>query len=351
MAFLIPDSMYTANGLVVKQRIIPFGLKSSKDIYSGGKIILAKGDKFKADAYLKTTNHRPLYITVHNTDDINPAKGTTKSEQYSRATYPNENMNTSRIHYYVCEKEAWQNLLDTEIGWHVSYSLNAIANDQSISIEIIGSDARAEENGAKLVAFLMKKYNIPLKNVRTHNSWSGKYCPCWILPHWDDFLERVEEIYSGNPAESSQNQTKERSVRYIMESLGQAAIRTAASKGSHVLGRVQRNKLYPVDKLLVNSKEEQWMKYWKEEKYSMYEDGQILFKKIDNFEIYSTKVKINIRSKPTVSSSVVEIVPANTKLCAFKNAELIKKDGYTWIQIVYKNQVAYAALEYLKKGV
>lgn len=350
MAFLTPDSMYTANGLVVKQRIIPMGIKSSKDIWSSGKIILSKGDRFKADSYLKTPNHLPRYITVHNTDDINPAKGTTKSEQYSRATYPNENMNTSRIHYYVCEVEAWQNLLDIEIGWHVSYSLNAIANDQSISIEIIGPDAKAEENGARLVAYLMKKYNIPIENVRTHNSWSGKYCPCWILPHWDDFLERVAEIYSGNPSDTK-IQTKERAVRYIMESLGQAAIRTAADKSAKMLDRVVRNKLYPVDKLLVNEKEEQWMKHWKENKYSMYEDGQILFKKIDNFEIYSTKVKINIRSKPGMSGSIVEVVPANTKLCAFKESETIKKDNYTWVKIVYKNEVAYAALEYLKKGV
>lgn len=349
MAFLTPDSMYTANGLVVKQRIIPFGIKSSKDIWSGGKIILAKGDRFKADNYLKTPNHKPKYITVHNTDNINPAKGTTKSEQYSRATYPNENMGTSRIHYYVCEKEAWQNLLDTEIGWHVSYSLNAIANDQSISIEIIGSDAKAEDNGAKLVAFLMKKYNIPIQNVRTHNSWSGKYCPCWILPHWDDFIDRVLEIYEKNPS-NKKEETKERAVRYIVESLGKAAIRTSASKEAEILGRVFKDGLYAIDRILVNNKEEQWLKHWKENKYSMYEDGQILFRKIDEFVLYSTKVKINIRSKPSLSGEILAEAPANTKLCAFADEKPIKADGYNWIKIVYNNKIAYAALEYLKKG-
>ena len=350
MAFLTPDSMYTANGLVIKQRIIPFGIKSSKDIRSGGKIILAKGDKFKADTYLKTPNHKPKYITVHNTDNINPAKGTTKSEQYSRATYPNENMGTSRIHYYVCEKEAWQNLLDTEIGWHVSYSLNAIANDQSISIEIIGSDAKAEDNGAKLVAFLMKKYNIPIQNVRTHNSWSGKYCPCWILPHWDDFVDRVLEIYDKNPS-TKKEETKERAVRYIVESLGTAAIRTSTSKTAQTLDRVIKGGFYAIDRVLVNNKEEKWLKHWRENKYSMYEDGQVLFQKVGEYELYNSKVKLNIRSKPSLNGGIVATVPANTKLCAFVNNKPIKSNGYNWIKIIYNSKIAYVALEYLEKGV
>lgn len=348
--FLTPDSIYTANGLTVKRRIIPFGLKSSKTIYSNGIVALAKGNKFKADSYLNTKDHQPLYITIHNTDDITPSDGTTKSEQYSRATYPNENMNTSRIHYYVCEKEAWQNLLDTEIGWHVSYSLNKIANDQSVAIEIIGSSAQAEENGAKLTAYLMKKYNIPLKNVRTHNSWSGKYCPCWILPHWDDFLERVEQIYSGNPASATKKNTKEKSVRYVMESLGQAAIREDASKNSAIKKRAKKGSFYLIDRLIVSEQEQQWLRHWREGSYSMYEDGQILFKKIDEFDVYNTKVKLNIRKEPTTQSSIVTVVPVNTKLCALRGKVPVLKNNFSWLTIVYNNQIAYAALEYLEKG-
>lgn len=47
--FLKPDTIYEANGLKVNVRIIPFGVKSSKNIIENGQIIIPKGGKFKAD--------------------------------------------------------------------------------------------------------------------------------------------------------------------------------------------------------------------------------------------------------------------------------------------------------------
>ena len=48
-------------------------------------------------------------ITIHNTDWISVANGTTPAEQYTRATV-NGNMNDVRVHFYVDDKCAWQNL-------------------------------------------------------------------------------------------------------------------------------------------------------------------------------------------------------------------------------------------------
>ena len=48
-------------------------------------------------------------VTVHNTDWISVASGTTPAEQYTRATV-NGNMNDVRVHYYVDNVCAWQNL-------------------------------------------------------------------------------------------------------------------------------------------------------------------------------------------------------------------------------------------------
>ncbi|MDE6664607.1 MAG: hypothetical protein K2K14_00215, partial [Ruminococcus sp.] len=39
-------------------------------------------------------------LTIHNTDWISVASGTTSAEQYTRATV-NGNMNDVRVHYYV----------------------------------------------------------------------------------------------------------------------------------------------------------------------------------------------------------------------------------------------------------
>ncbi|HRR77837.1 MAG TPA: hypothetical protein P5191_13660, partial [Ruminococcus sp.] len=48
-------------------------------------------------------------VTIHNTDWIKTASGTTPAEQYTRATV-NGNMNDVRVHFYVDDVCAWQNL-------------------------------------------------------------------------------------------------------------------------------------------------------------------------------------------------------------------------------------------------
>ena len=52
---------------------------------------------------------------------------------------------------------------------------------------------------AIVVAQLMKQYNIPISKVRTHQSWSGKYCPHRMLDEgrWNSFIERVQNAYNG----------------------------------------------------------------------------------------------------------------------------------------------------------
>lgn len=351
MTFLTPTRTYRANGLLVKERIIPFGLKSDKDIYFRGSLSLGKGQRFKADAYLKTENHIPTYITVHNTDDIIPSAGTTKSEQYSRACYPNQAMGTTRVHYYVDETEAWQNLLDTEIGWHASYP--SPANDVSLSLEIIGPSAEAEENGAKLVAYLMKKYNIPIDKVVTHQSWTGKYCPCWIIPHWDKFIARVQEIAGGSstsvtPSVSTNtNQTKD--IKYIMKSLGQAAIRSKASKTGSVLSRCSKEKLYAFDQALTNEGG-QWLRHAGTNKYSMRADGSVLFSKVGEYTTGETTTKINVRSAPGMTGSKLGILDAGSRIFMFKDFTPIEKDNFEWVKILYteKNVEAYIAKKFVK---
>ncbi|OUA56071.1 peptidoglycan recognition protein family protein, partial [Bacillus thuringiensis] len=78
-------------------------------------------------------------------------------------------------------------------------------NRKSIGVEICyslsGGDRyyKAEDNAAIVVAQLMKQYNIPISKVRTHQSWSGKYCPHRMLDEgrWNSFIERVQNAYNG----------------------------------------------------------------------------------------------------------------------------------------------------------
>lgn len=351
--FLTPQSEYLACGLRVKVRIIPFGIKSSKDIIDpySGKLVIPKGGKFKADTYLKTADNRPVYITVHNTDNIVPASGTTKSEQYSRATYPNEAMGSTRVHYYVDETECWQNLLDTEIGWHVTYGATAVANDQSIAIEIIGSDQRAEDNGAKLVAYLMNKYNISIDRVRTHKSWSGKNCPCFILPHWDSFIAKVQTYakQTNNP-DGIDNRPNTIKKNWLMMSKGVAAIRTSPEKSGNMVGRVTKNYYYAFSERTVNSANEIWFKHdCTQPRYQMYKDGVILFTQVGIYQKGKTTAKLNLRKSPTTSADVLTIIPKGELIYVIDSSNPIKCDGFTWKKVMYNNKyLGYVAEKYIK---
>ncbi|PFL05097.1 N-acetylmuramoyl-L-alanine amidase [Bacillus thuringiensis] len=138
----------------------------------------------------------PEYITVHNT--------------YNDATAENEvaymirNDNQVSFHIAVDDKEAVQGIPLERNAWHCGDG-GGNGNRKSIGVEICYSLSggnryyKAEDNAAIVVAQLMKQYNIPINKVRTHQSWSGKYCPHRMLAEgrWDSFIERVQNAYSG----------------------------------------------------------------------------------------------------------------------------------------------------------
>ena len=202
MARLTPDSVYKIKNLTVNVKKIPFGTRWKKD--SAG---FKKGDLYKADRLMTKGTGKILGITIHNTGNSSDA------ETYTRATF-NQNMNSSRVHFYVDALEAWQNLEENEVGWHAGTGDKSIGNDSYMAIEIImggkgdEKDIRAKENGALLTAHLLCKYGLTVDNVVTHKHWSGKNCPIHILPHWEKFIELVKKYQT----ELSQEKDKEESV-------------------------------------------------------------------------------------------------------------------------------------------
>lgn len=193
MAFLTPDKIRTEHGLVIKEKIIPWGARWPKSYKS-----YDKGDLFKADRKLSGGSGKVQYVTIHNTDDIEEARGTNDAEQYTRATWPNANMGDSRVHYFIDETDCWQNLREDEVGWHAGDSRGP-GNESSLAIEIImdgsgsAADKAAEDRGALLAAILLNKHGLGIDRLTTHQRWSGKQCPLYILPHWSAFKATVEK--------------------------------------------------------------------------------------------------------------------------------------------------------------
>ncbi|WP_277669068.1 N-acetylmuramoyl-L-alanine amidase [Caproiciproducens galactitolivorans] len=218
MAFLIPDKTITAavggGTIVIKQKITPDSARATKYICSYVK----KGDPVKPCAKLAGGTGKPKGITVHNTDEITAASGTTPAEQYARATWPNQNMGGIAVHFWVWHNDIWQQLSEDERGWHAADGSTRRSSQRAgetiggnldtISIECIGADAESEDTTAKLVAYLLQKHGLsPETDVYTHNYFMGlpnkivngvsKNCPLYILPHWGAFMETVKKYYAG----------------------------------------------------------------------------------------------------------------------------------------------------------
>ncbi len=188
MAILTPDRKINIGGVTVNE------------------YLLTKHNPNKIDMPSTSMEGKILGVTVHNTNWITTAVGTTPAEQYTRATV-NGNMGDVRVHFYVDDTCAWQNLPNELSGWHAADG-DGNGNRRTIAIECIMSpayndtDKKSEDNCARLAAALLKKYGLGIDRLYTHNHWySSKYCPAYILPHWNDFVNLVERFLGSVPSQ------------------------------------------------------------------------------------------------------------------------------------------------------
>lgn len=193
MAILVPDKTNNWNGLRVHE------------------YLLTKHNPRGIDMPTIALPATPLGVTIHNTGAIGVSSNTTMAEQYTRATV-NGNMNDVRVHFYVDDVCAWQNLPLTLSGWHAADG-GGKGNRRTIAIEVIGNSVKAEANAVKLTAYLLNKYGLNVENnLFTHTHWlnvkngrrgtidelnvmynSYKNCPIYIIPHWSAFKANVKE--------------------------------------------------------------------------------------------------------------------------------------------------------------
>ena len=192
MAFLQADSIRQEWGLTIHEKIIPWGAVWPKNVYNAsGRLQYAKGSRYKADRLLSGGSGKVQYITIHNTNTIVTARGTTMAEQYARATWPNANMKDSRVHYYIDDTDCWQLLREDEVGWHAT-----------------DSRGPGEERGALLAAILLTRHGLPIERLVTHQrGYAKKYCPQYILPHWETFRQRVTQYMQEAGKDSLKNET------------------------------------------------------------------------------------------------------------------------------------------------
>lgn len=161
---------------------------------NGEVVSEALGIPYTVDT-LPISNKRPgskrkiKYIVVHNTANAN------SSAQNERDYLSNPtNTGSTSWNIVVDDEEIIEAVPVTEVAFHAG---SGLGNQYGIGIEICesGDTKQTEAHAIKLIAYLMKTYQIPIENVKTHKDFSGKECPRQILGHWETFKKRVEEAY------------------------------------------------------------------------------------------------------------------------------------------------------------
>ena len=152
----VPDKEYVINGVTVKEYLI------------------AKHNINNID--LPSKRVKPLKgITIHNTEDL--ANIEDDGRNYTASTV-NGNMRTVRVHYYVDDLCAWQNLDESMQNWSCADG-SGDGNATTIAIECImkspydAESLKAMDNCARLTAYLCKKYNLTVDDIYTsHYHWT-----------------------------------------------------------------------------------------------------------------------------------------------------------------------------------
>lgn len=132
----------------------------------------------------------PTRVVVHNTAN--------DASAMSEISYMLGNSNECSFHYAVDDYRAVQGIEETRNTWNAGDG-HGKGNMQGISVEICYSKSggprftAAERNGAKLVAYLLKKHGWGMEQVTKHQDYNGKYCPHRTLDlGWQRFLNMVK---------------------------------------------------------------------------------------------------------------------------------------------------------------
>jgi len=136
------------------------------------------------------TNISVSKITVHNTSNPSSGADAQSHSNLVRGSWPHS------WHYTVDDTLIIQQLPINEKGLHAK----SAANNTSIGIEICmhqeNNQSKANDNAAKLVAYLMNELGLGIDKVVTHNFWTGKNCPTLLLSQWDNFIDLVQSYYT-----------------------------------------------------------------------------------------------------------------------------------------------------------
>ena len=152
----------------------------------------------------------PRYITIHSTQNFTAGAERHAAALKCGALKTGQRPGYLIWHYTVEDRMAVQHMPTSEQGIHADF--DGPGNHMSIGIEMCenrgNNRAATVERTAKLTAVLMKRNNIPLRNVVPHYHWPrrgknppNKNCPHFLMDNgrpgakWRGFQKRVDYYY------------------------------------------------------------------------------------------------------------------------------------------------------------
>lgn len=157
------------------------------------------------EGYVIPNEENILWIVVHESgmpNEGNDAKLLAEI-QYDRA-YGKRASASASWNYQVDDQGIYQSFGDDVYCWHAGGDYGKwlpYRNSNSIGIEMcINQDGNydgAMHQDAKLIAYLMHKYNLTFDNVVRHHDTSGKECPSYMLRtnRYNEFLQMIAREY------------------------------------------------------------------------------------------------------------------------------------------------------------
>lgn len=159
-------------------------------------------DKKFGEGYQMPNEQNILYIVVHESGM--PYEGS-DAELLADIQYKNAYVDPGRQaswNYQVDGYKIYQSFDDNVVCWHAGDgSAPGTGNSNGIGIEMCintdGSYDGSMQNDAKLIAYLMHKYNLGIENVQRHFDFSGKECPSYMIRtnRWIEMLNHVKREY------------------------------------------------------------------------------------------------------------------------------------------------------------
>jgi len=138
------------------------------------------------------TKRKIKYIVIHETDNFAKGTGAKNHSKFLKST-----TDSTSWHYTVDDKEIYHHIPDNEIAHHAA---TESGNKNGVGIELCvnkdGNFNKTFENATKLVAYLIKEYNLETSDIKTHHDFSGKDCPHSILQNnrMNEFIRKVKKM-------------------------------------------------------------------------------------------------------------------------------------------------------------